>query len=300
MPILLMLNFKGGVAKTTNAVAMAECFAANKLRTLLIDADHQCMAGEMLLGESRLLRADRTRTTFYDLLTVMLEDEFDADQTRAYVQGNASNIASGLPNLSVIPCSLRIEDISTNMAKARRGYRSNDEFLQVLRRHRKRLRRWLENHYDMVLVDCPPSLALQVKVLLGTADGFIVPCVPDRLSVRGSIYLMHRLATLGFKSIRPVGTLWSLYRVQNRVHQQIVTRARQRAEPYDKLPVPFETVIPNAAAISDATDPDARPASFRAKYTREFADLYEKVCDEVMARVGWPARLAVQPTAHTR
>ena len=50
MSILLLVNLKGGVAKTTNAVAMAECFAAEGYRTLLIDADHQCMAGEMVLG----------------------------------------------------------------------------------------------------------------------------------------------------------------------------------------------------------------------------------------------------------
>jgi len=43
MPILLLINLKGGVAKTTNAVAIAACLAAAGLRTLLIDADHQCM-----------------------------------------------------------------------------------------------------------------------------------------------------------------------------------------------------------------------------------------------------------------
>ncbi len=76
MPILLLVNLKGGVAKTTNAVAIAECFASEGYRTLLIDADHQCMAGEMLLGQSQLLWADHRTRTFYDLLVEMLDEDF--------------------------------------------------------------------------------------------------------------------------------------------------------------------------------------------------------------------------------
>ena len=61
MSILLFVNLKGGVAKTTNAVAVAECLADSGYRTLLIDADHQCMSGELLLGESRLLNCEPAR-----------------------------------------------------------------------------------------------------------------------------------------------------------------------------------------------------------------------------------------------
>jgi chromosome partitioning protein len=286
MPILLLVNLKGGVAKTTNAVAIAECLAASGLRTLLIDADHQCMAGELLLGENRLLRCERTRTTLHDLLAAMLDDEFNADQVGRYVIGSASNIGSGLRTLSVLPCSVRIDDFSTNMAKARRGYNSTEEFLQMFARRRQQVQRWLAANYDFTIVDCPPSLALQVRAFLTIGDSFIVPSVPDRLSVRGSFYLLDRIAKHGFK-ISPVGTLWSLYREQNHVHRAVVQKARQRAEPLDRLPLPFETVIPNATAIADSAEPDKKPRSFSAKYTSPFAKLYERLCDEIVARTAW-------------
>jgi chromosome partitioning protein len=287
MPILLLLNLKGGVAKTTNAVAIAECLAAAGLRTLLIDADHQCMAGEMVLGENRLLRCERSRSTLHDLLAAMLDDEFDADQIRHYVVNGASNIGGGMRRLSVLPCSVRIEDFSTNMAKAKRGYHSNDEFLQVFDRRRKQMQRWLWANSDFTIIDCPPSVALQVKVFLSVADGFIVPSVPDRLSVRGSLYLLDRIAKLGYSRIKPVGTLWSLYREQNHVHRAIVEKSGRRVEPYSKLPLPFKTVIPNATAIADASDPDKQPATFRAKYTPPFAKLYERLCREIIFRTQW-------------
>jgi chromosome partitioning protein len=287
MSILLLINLKGGVAKTTNPVAVAECLAGSGYRTLLIDADHQCMAGELLLGENRLLRAERSKATLHDLLAAMLDDEFSADQVGQFALTSASNIGGGLRKLAVIPCSVRIEDFSTNMAKARRGYQSSDEFLQVFARRRQQMRRWLAANYDFTVIDCPPSLAMQVKVFLSVADGFIVPSVPDRLSVRGSLYLLDRVAKLGHTKVKPVGTLWSLYREQNHVHRGIVERARDCVDPYSRLPKPFETIIPNATAIADSTDPDKAPSTFRAKYTTAFAKLYERLCEEIVSRTEW-------------
>ena len=255
MSILLFLNLKGGVAKTTDAVAVAECLADSGYRTLLIDADHQCMAGELLLGEDRLLKLDHRRKTLHDLLAAMLDDDFSADQIPYYTVGNASDIAGGLGKLSVIPCSIRIDDFSTNMAKAKRGYHSNDEFLTMLRRRRETLRRWLRSNFDFTIVDCPPSIAVQVRVFLAVGDSFIIPSIPDRLSVRGSVYLLDRIEKLGVK-IAGLGTLWSLYRDQNPMHRRTIEIAAKRSDPYYKrLPLPFETIIPNAAAIVEATEP---------------------------------------------
>jgi len=53
-----MLNLKGGVAKTTNTVAIAECLADQGKKVLVIDADHQCTASELLLGEDLLGRCE--------------------------------------------------------------------------------------------------------------------------------------------------------------------------------------------------------------------------------------------------
>jgi chromosome partitioning protein len=218
---LLFVNLKGGVAKTTNAVAVAECLANSGYRTLLIDADHQCMSGELLLGENRLLKCEGKKMTLHDLMAAMLDDEFKPEQFGYYAVKNASDIDGGLPNLSVIPCSIRIDDFSTNMAKAKRGHKSNDEFLAMFERRREKLRKWLRSNYDFTIVDCPPSIAIQVKTFLSVADSYVVPAIPDRLSVRGSLYLLDRLRRMGYR-INGLGTLWSLYREQNSIHRKMV------------------------------------------------------------------------------
>ena len=286
MAILLFVNLKGGVAKTTNAVAVAECLATSGLRTLVIDADHQCMAGELLLGESRLLKCERRRMTLHDLLASMLDDEFQGEQVGDFVIDGASNINSGIPNLSVLPCSIRIDDFTTNMAKAKRGYASQEEFQALFRRRRRAIRNWLTNNYDFTIIDCPPSLALQVKLFLTIADSYILPSVPDRLSVRGSMWLRDRIRRHGGK-IEGLGTLWSLYRKQNTMHRKFIEHAAKGVEPFDVLPRPFQTVIPNAAAIAESTEPGQTPHSFKAKYTTPFAKLYHELCNEIVQRCEW-------------
>lgn len=95
MPTILMLNLKGGVAKTTNCVAIAECLADQHKRVLVIDADHQCMANELLVGQRRLMELDSQEKTLHDLLRAMLKDEFQAEDVGHYVQIKASNINRG-------------------------------------------------------------------------------------------------------------------------------------------------------------------------------------------------------------
>ncbi len=283
MPIMMLINLKGGVAKTTSAVAIAECLAWQGHRTLLIDADHQCMAGDLLLSETRQLQCEKNRRTLHDLLAAMLDEEFHAGQFESFVTRNVSNISGGMPKLAVLPCSIRIDDFSTNMVKARRGHHSNDEFLGLLKKRRIQLRKWASAMFDYTIIDCPPSISLPVRFLLSVADSFVVPSIPDRLSVRGSLYLLNRIRGHGFK-IHGAGTLWTLYRSQNPLHRRVVEAASRRVEPYDRLPRPFDVVIPNAAAIVEAAEVENTPTTFRQKYSAEFARLFESLCNEIVQR----------------
>jgi chromosome partitioning protein len=286
MSILLFVNLKGGVAKTTNAVAVAEGLAEQGYRTLLIDADHQCMSGELLLGEERLWKCENRKITLHDLLATMLDDEFKSDQLPYYVVPEVSDIGGGLPNLSLMPCSIRIDDFVTNMAKARRGFNSIDEFQTMWDKRRSIFRRWLHSNYDFTIVDCPPSIAIQVRFFLKVADAYVLPAIPDRLSVRGSMWLLDRIRRSGVK-IHGLGTLWSLYREQNKIHRKIVESAAGRVAPLDQLPKPFDTVIPNAAAIAEAAEIGREPKTFNSKYSPPFAKLYRALCEEIVQRSQW-------------
>jgi len=283
MPVLVFANLKGGVGKTTNAVAVAEALADTGREVLVIDADHQCAASELLLGKKRFHECERLQLTLHDLLAAMLQPDFVVEQFDAYCKRQVSSIGGGLPTLSVVPCSLRIDDFSTNRARAGNGYHSTEEFDGFLRQRRALLRRWLSARFHYTIVDCPPSVPLQVRMLLRVADAYIMPSIPDELSVRGSFQFLERLRRLGTE-VQPLGTLWSMYRANNELHTRTIERARKQDSRDSLLPRPFRTIIPNATAIARAGEPDRNYASFSAKYEVPFARLFQGLCSEIDSR----------------
>lgn len=80
------------------------------------------MSGELLLGESRLLKYESKKITLHDMMAELLNDDFEAKRLPYFAVKNVSNIGGGMPNLSLIPCFFRIDDFSTNMT---RGYQRN-------------------------------------------------------------------------------------------------------------------------------------------------------------------------------
>lgn len=278
MPIILFLNLKGGVAKTTTAVAVAECLAEMGKRTLLIDADHQCTAGLLVLGKDGMKSVESGRSTLHDLLAAMLEDRFAIDDTNRFIVPKASRVVPLTDKLSVLPCSPRIDEFELNMARARKPIAS-DEFQKVWSSRRASLRKWLRPRFDFTIVDCPPSIAHHVRFMLALADGYVVPSIPDALSLRGSQELIRRV-TAGYKATKPLGTVWTLYREQNEIHRRVVDAKIRSSD----LPTPFKTIIPNATDIARATEPQSAHKSLSAKYSPKFAAIFKSLAAEVVAR----------------
>jgi chromosome partitioning protein len=294
MSIVMSVNLKGGVAKTTTSVAVVECLAASGYRTLLIDADHQCMAGELLLGEDRQVKADQNKRNLYCLFmdTMFNETDLTPEEFEKCITRQVSNIGGGLEKLAVLPCSIRMDEIDDKirerMKKSPELARS--EIRERLKKRRGQFGKWLKQEFDFVIIDCPPSFGFPVKYFLSIADGYVVPCVPDRLSVRGSLYLMDRIKKGGYK-VHGIGTLWSLFRKENILHRNRVEGWGKGLDAdLDCLPRPFETIIPNATKIAEAAELVGignAPTTFRNKYTLAFARLFEDVSKELLQRVQW-------------
>lgn len=285
MPVIVVLNLKGGVGKTTVAVALGEQLASRGRSVLMIDADHQSTASELMMGEERFRRADSSRKTLHDLFAAMLDgDSLDGLPDR-FVHNQASQVKELAERMACLPCSRRIDEFSTNMAKARRGHQSNNEFLARLNRMRRSFNRWCNSRYDYVIVDSPPSFALQVQFLLGAGDWHMVPSLPDALSVRGSLQLMERLKSRGYSRIKPLGLLWTMVRVQVRQHRAVIEAARRRQGKAADLPVPFDTVIANTSALAGAMNPNKTFHYASVKYPSNVRKPLLSLCDEIEKRI---------------
>jgi len=154
MQILASYNIKGGVGKTAAAVNLAYLAAADGLRVLLWDLDPQGAATfyfrikpKVKGGGKKLLRGDRA------LEQAIRESDF--------------------PGLDLLPADF--------------SYRHMDIELDTAKKPTRRLGRLLEPlaaDYDLLILDCPPSISLISEAVFRAADLLLVPVIPTTLSVR--------------------------------------------------------------------------------------------------------------------
>jgi len=160
--IIAAVNNKGGVAKTTSAVSLAAGLAAEGRRVLLADLDAQASAS-LSLG---IARADLLPSAAEVLLQGLPVQEA---VRRSYVEG-----------LDILTGSMALS--SADLVLADRTGRE-----AVLRSALTPARR----EYDVIILDCPPSLGLVPVNALTAADLFFVPMTPDYLALEGLVNLME-------------------------------------------------------------------------------------------------------------
>ena len=166
MPIVSVINQKGGVAKTTTAVNVAAAWAKAGRKILLIDLDPQSSATRAIFGDREFDH------TIYDIVVGKTLPE------EAVVHSEEFGI-------DVIPAEIMLSGIDMQLA-AHFG-------------RERILKRKLENisqKYDSILIDCSPSLGLMtVNALLASKD-IIIPICPEYFSMKGLELILETLQNI--------------------------------------------------------------------------------------------------------
>jgi chromosome partitioning protein len=218
--VYAVANQKGGVGKTTTAVNMAACIAEAGYRTLLVDLDPQCNA-TAALGLSRDLEPN-----VYSCL--LGRDEFAAAVRDA-----------GPANLAMIPSTPDLAGATVELPRIAGSETRLREGLAGVR-----------EHYQQIVLDCPPSLGPLTVNALVAADRVIVPVQAEYLALEG---LAQFLDTLGLirRELNPrlevAGMLLTMFDGRTRLAQDV---ERELREHFPELV--FRTVIPRNVRVSEA------------------------------------------------
>ena len=220
--IIAIANQKGGVGKTTTAVNLAAALALAERRTLLLDSDPQ---GNTTSGVG--IAKETVELSLYESLV------------EGQPPANSILPISALPFLSILPATqdlvgaeLQLVERESREAKLRQTLEG------------------LEEAYDYIIVDCPPSLGLLTLNGLAAANGVVIPIQCEYYGLEGISQLLNtvRLVQQNFNpGLAIFGVLLTMYDSRLNLCRQVAEDAKE----YFGAKV-FATPIPRNVRLAEA------------------------------------------------
>lgn len=251
--VIALANQKGGVGKTTTAVNLAACLAADGKRVLLFDLDPQANATSGLgLEKTEGGSAYRSLLGEGALLDKILPTAFE--------------------RLSVIPSEVDMCGADIELARSENHLQRVAMALQPVIETQR---------FDFVVVDCPPSLGVLTLNAFVAADGLVVPLQCEYYALEGISMVKRIMDQLRDNGINPrlkiVGIVMTMYDGRTKLAQQVVGEVREH---FGDLV--FETMIPRTTKLAEAPS-FGKPIIYYDAYNPAAA-AYEVLAQEFLKR----------------
>lgn len=268
---IAIANQKGGVGKTTTAVNLAAALAQAGYEVALVDCDPQAHASTFVYDR------EKTEITLTDVICTRWNHAQPGRPIRLPFEDIRSAVyQTAFPHLDIIPSNLGMAAFDRDTAQA------IDRLEEALRE--------ISEHYDFLILDCPPNLGLLFTASLKAAEHVIVPIAAQYLPLEGVGDLLLSLdELLARKKLNVLGALITMFDPRTNLSRSAVESVRQEPTLGPKL---FETVITVNTKLAEAPAyhlpiyayQEQTPGSVRA------IQQFDELAAEVLERLKMPAR----------
>ncbi len=297
MAVVSVINYKGGVGKTTITANLGAALATRGQRVLLVDLDPQASLTFSFYTpeewEQQLAANDQTIMRWYragtvpGALTARLADLVTTppvvNKHLAPYGGQLDLIAShvGLVNAD--------DDLAAQLNSPAFG-RDSDTYLRVHRR----LAAGLADlpGYDTVLIDCPPHFGTVTKTAIVASEWVLIPARPDHLSTLGIEHLRGSLTGLvtaynqhaGRDEINPI-IVGVVFNMVQRNNQELTKVLQPNVERMDRIEIPhFDTMIRENKRVFTSTAQECLPAVLDQAKSPDIQYELDQLASEFLAR----------------
>jgi len=257
--IITVANQKGGVGKTTTAVNIGAALAMGGLKVLVIDLDPQGNASTAFNVEHQ-----EGIPGTYELLV-----------SGASITSLRQR-AEGYPRLDVLPAGVDLAGAEIDLVElTRREFKLRDAIDEL----RKSSEKNLEERYDYIIIDCPPSLGLLTLNALIAADELLIPIQCEYYALEGLSQLLetYKIVKQRLNSNLILSTIvLTMFDSRTRLANDVVANVRSHF-PRELIDIP----IPRAVRLSEAPsysqtvmtyDPSSTGAVAYMQVAREIAE----------------------------
>lgn len=219
--VIAIANQKGGVGKTTTALNLGGAFAALDFRTLIIDADPQANSTSGLGIDPKSINK-----SIYECII----NNIDPRETI---------VETTTPNLFLLPAHINLVGAEIELIN-----------MEDREKKMKIVVDSLKNDYDIILIDCSPSLGIITVNALTAADSVIIPVQCEYFALEGLGKLLNTIRIVQNRLNQDLdieGILLTMYDRRLRLSNQVVDEVRHHFKD-----IVFDTIIPRNTRIGEA------------------------------------------------